>query len=202
VEEFRSSQPSTIPKDLLVRAGKGMQTWELLPKHIFEKLLPRRMVNDFVHWYDVGKAVIQFRPLDSVWEEESYEWEMLKSGPHWELRHRDGACLIFPGTVGAVQFERIFAPLEDSYGLHITLTEASDCVEIHIPRFQLDFSTAKGTIIRSRQYKDMFLDDSQAIGTLIGLQSKLVLCATCGNHSGKPSPCQQNLSPACGCEDE
>jgi hypothetical protein len=163
-------------KDLFIRAKKGSQIWELLPRYIFDSLLPRRLISEFFHWYNLERSVIEFRPLHKPWEELSSIWEMRKIGSFWELKHHEGHYLVFPSTAGATQFERIFEPLEERFGLHISTDRVSGFVEVQIPRLQLEF-TANGetSMIRSRQYKDMCVDDDQNIGALIGLESKLVL---------------------------
>ncbi|KAH7309856.1 hypothetical protein B0I35DRAFT_379484 [Stachybotrys elegans] len=174
----RSAVQFGVPSpDFLVRARKGDITWELVPSRVFEDLLPRRLVTCFVHWYNVNNSTVEFRPKERIWDNDSFQWQMYSDGQKWMIRDREGAHLIFPGTTCASRFEKTFAPIEDMFGLHIILTDSPSRVDVHIPRFQLDFFlTSDDNCIKSRQYKGMSVDRNQAIGTLIGLRSKLVLC--------------------------
>ncbi|KAH7361363.1 hypothetical protein BKA66DRAFT_444744 [Pyrenochaeta sp. MPI-SDFR-AT-0127] len=73
----------------------------------------------------------------------------------------------------------IMAHLETSLNLQMLDNEANSRLEISIPRLRLQFFLNEGeSIIRSRQFANMQVDEDQSVGTLVGLNSKLVLRST------------------------
>lgn len=71
---------------------------------------------------------------------------------------------------------RMLVTLENEYFIHISLDAASYKVDVEMPRLQLIFSPQlSSTKLMSRRFRGMFVDSSQRIGTLVGLESKLVL---------------------------
>ena len=167
--------------DLVIRATKGGQMWELLPNRIFNKILPFQFVKDFVYWYDVGKSEISLLSSDNPWGEDDRRWTMQQSGSEWRVRDGTNNHLVFPSKSTAKVLGAIFEPLEELWGLNILFNGQSKAVSIHRPRLNLDFSVdAHSDRIHSRQYKGMYVDSVQGIKTLIGLKSKLVLCRSDG----------------------
>ena len=86
------------------------------------------------------------------------------------------SALISITSYTACTLSEVFSHLEEEQHIHIILDRTTRALHIQIPRLQLDFSLARGgNELQSRQYRGMIVDPDQAIGTLVGLTSKLVL---------------------------
>lgn len=93
----------------------------------------------------------------------------------WRLIQDDN-ILVDQASQSARLFAQIFAQLEDANNIHVVSNGQRLSTRIVLPRLQLEFGlTHQGQHIRSRQYRGMILDLDQSIGTLVGLQSVLVL---------------------------
>ncbi|UNI16722.1 hypothetical protein JDV02_003134 [Purpureocillium takamizusanense] len=164
-------------KDLIVRATKDGRAWELILRRIFRAVLPSRFVEDFSHWYDPANSTILLRPHEYLWDEHKPCWTMLRSGSEWTVSDGTHVRLVFPDSSTSRDLADILQPLEESWGLNILFNEQSLILSVHIPRLNLDFFVApESDKIQSRQYSGMHIDRNQGIETLVGLESKLVLC--------------------------
>lgn len=167
--------------DLVVRAVKHGRTYELIPRRMFRNVLPSQLVKDFFHWYEPADSKISLWPHEGHWDEDGPRWTMVRSGSKWRVSDGAGVRLVFPDSCTASLLAEIFEPLEESWGLKVLFDEHTRTLNIHVPRLNLDFLIEPGSDkIQSRQYSGMRIDSKQGIGTLIGLQSKLVLCRTDG----------------------
>lgn len=70
----------------------------------------------------------------------------------------------------------LLSAVENEVHVHILHNKHVELAVIELPRLKLDFHVASGDDqIRSRQYRGMVLDEDQNLGTMVGLNSKLVL---------------------------
>lgn len=162
---------------LSVKAMKDGRTWDLVPLDILREVLPYPLLLDHVFWYCSTTSTVILRPRGDAWTEKTYRWTMSKVGDRWGLQHTNGNQLVFPATDSANRVSAIFKPIESKLGLSIFFKSQTSLLHIHISRLQLEFTVKhRSDKIQSCQYKDMCVDKNQGIGTLIGLQSKLVLC--------------------------
>lgn len=70
----------------------------------------------------------------------------------------------------------ILQPIEEPSRVHYKFYTSTSTLEIDIPRLRLSFTLQSGdSAIRSRQFRGMFIDPDQSLGTLISLRSKLIL---------------------------
>ncbi|KAH7118310.1 hypothetical protein EDB81DRAFT_667818 [Dactylonectria macrodidyma] len=164
------------PTEIAVVAFKNGQALDLVPAKLFSDLLPRHFSESYTHWYNRLSDTIEFRPKSDPWTASSTHWTMKRATLCWILK-REGQSLASPRSSLAKDICRILAPLEDEANIHIMLNHSSsECVEIELPRLQLRFFQSwKSQKLYSRQYRGMFVDPDQSIGTLVGLKSKLVL---------------------------
>jgi hypothetical protein len=70
----------------------------------------------------------------------------------------------------------VLSPLEQKTHIHIILNHETGVLEVHLPRFKLDFLLkGRGSLLESKQFRGMVVDERQSFGTLTGLENKLVL---------------------------
>ena len=162
-------------EDLLVRAWKDKSPWDLVPSRLLKMKLPTRFTEDYVHWYDIKNEVVEFRPKASPWRSLEPMWRLSKVGSNWHFE-RGQVSLLNPRQPTAKRLSIVFSPLESLGGLHFYYDRRTECLEIAIPRLQIEFEISSGSqLIKSRQYRDMCVDKQQAGGVLVGLRHKLFL---------------------------
>ncbi|KAI1087952.1 hypothetical protein F5B19DRAFT_33837 [Rostrohypoxylon terebratum] len=163
-------------KTMYVRADRKGLTFEVIPPQVFEYYLPTEFVDNFVHWYNKSEDCVEFCPRELPWVHSKENWRLVRSEPtgsQWRLV-REGSTLINMRCNTAERISNVFFGLEKPSWIHIILHGSS--LDIELPSLKLGFYTPKGeTMIYSRQFRGMVVDESQLIGTLIGLRSKLVL---------------------------
>ncbi|KAI0892952.1 hypothetical protein F4806DRAFT_488627 [Annulohypoxylon nitens] len=152
-------------RNLYVCADIEGAIFEVVPLQTFAKYLPTAFVNNFVHWYNESEDYVEFRARELPWDHSKENWRLVCLDPsegRWKLV-RENSSLI-----------NMNSGLEKPLWIHIIFHESS--LDIELPHLKLGFYTTKGeTMISSRQFRGMVVDENQLIGTLTGLCSKLVL---------------------------
>ncbi|XP_044715116.1 putative very large low complexity protein [Hirsutella rhossiliensis] len=177
--------------ELQLTATKGGKTLDLVPSRIFHRILPHDFINDCVHWYDRSTKTVEFRPKNEPWTPSPNNWRLRKEGAFWVLE-KGSQTLIIPSSNLGTRIAALLVPLEDKLMTHIIHHSNTGQVDIGLPKLQLDFFLLPdSTKLHSRQFRGMYIDPVQNIGTLIGLQTKLVLRDDRGKHkvlvpNGKP----------------
>ncbi|PVH93270.1 hypothetical protein DM02DRAFT_676940 [Periconia macrospinosa] len=159
---------------MLVVAIQDKKKYDLVPLDVFEGVLPSAFATDYFHWYDHSKDVVEFRPRQKPWDSSTKLWHLKKVQCLWQLV-KGSSSLVNPVSKTGRMLSAIFSPLENKPHIHITFLGPST-THISLPRLQLDFRFDLGqSTIYSSQYRGMVIDSNQQIGTLVGLNNKLVL---------------------------
>ncbi|KAI8631861.1 hypothetical protein F5Y19DRAFT_492813 [Xylariaceae sp. FL1651] len=168
----------TLPRScMLIQATYQGSTFELVPDCTLSGHFPVYFTEEFVHWYNAEEQYIEFCPNDRAWLHSNENWRLSRDGKtqKWRLT-KGGEYLVSIKSQSAVRLSKIFAPLEDASYIHITLNSTADLLNIDLPRIQLGFWLQLGsTSLCSRQFRGMYVDEYQGIGTLSGLQNMIVL---------------------------
>jgi hypothetical protein len=164
--------------DLLIRAVRGDQSYELVPSRHLEGHFPAAFVEQGrAHWYDADNDSVLFHGPSTPWEFRAQDWTLTRvdsEGP-WRLRS-NGQCLIDIGCKTAKDMARVFHPLADPPDIQCMVSELTGSLNITLPRLCLGFYKAQGDDrIESRQYRGMSVDKDQKLGSLAGLDNKLIL---------------------------
>lgn len=162
--------------ELIIRAKKQGQVYEMLPLHALDGDFPQAFVHDYAHWLDINTGFVEWRPLLNAWMSTSHNWQM-RSGSQGEiLLLRGSSRLIDLHSPTAKAVLTVLSPLETATYVHVTLNCETEVLEAHLPRLKLDFFLRKGaTQLESKQFRGMAVDPNQSFGTLTGLVNKLVL---------------------------
>ncbi|PPJ57158.1 hypothetical protein CBER1_08454 [Cercospora berteroae] len=175
---------------LLVRAQKGSETFEVLPARLFGEF-PSHFQDDYVHWLDQSKNVVQFRLKSDPWNTSSPAIWTLSAVPgiyKWQLEKEES-------TVAGISSETsqhiasILEPLAEPRAIHSIVQKSGPEQKLHVdvPTLHIGFLLPpRSSMLESREYRSMIVDDDQDVGTLVGLKSKLVLkpASTHGPHFG------------------
>ena len=171
--------------ELIIRARKEEQVFELLPIRLFEGDLPHAFVQEFAHWLNIETGIVEWRPLKDAWTSASHNWQMWSGDQDEKFLVRGSSRLIDIHTPTAKAVSLVLSPLEHAAHIHITLCSKTGVLEVHLPRFNLGFFLRKGsTRLESKQFRGMSVDVNQSFGTLTGLVNKLVLL---GDHDSARS---------------
>ena len=163
--------------ELIIRAKRIGQVYELLPVHALDGDFPAAFVHSYAHWLHIDTGFVEWRPLTSAWTPTSQNWQMRSDNQKTSLMLLcNSSRLIDVHTPTAKAVSKILSPLEQATHIHITLNHQTEVLEVHLPRLQLGFFMRKGaTQLESKQFREMIVDPNQSIGTLTGLVNKLVL---------------------------
>ncbi|KAJ9413498.1 hypothetical protein QL093DRAFT_2594586 [Fusarium oxysporum] len=164
-------------QDLLVRLEVNESYLDLIPSRTLREMLPHSFVNDYAHWYHNEAGIIQLRSLKDRWTSNPDDWCFVRQDGGWKLCQAGRTFLFAPSSSMARRIAGILSPLEAPLGLHMLYDARKSALEVRVPSLRLDFLlTAGESIIRSRQFRGMYIDSDQSVGTLVGFKSKLVLC--------------------------
>ncbi|SMY26080.1 unnamed protein product [Zymoseptoria tritici ST99CH_1A5] len=170
--------PHSQGKDLLVQAHVDGKVFETIPSRLFRGKFPRSFTDGFVHWYDTSSGTIHFRPIEqALMSVSSAIWTLADTNGKWRLG-KNGTTLIAMSSATSKSMGVVFASLTVLDRIHCLLDSAGTelRVELHLPSVKLGFSIARGTTtLRSREYRGMLVDESQSVGTFLGLENKLML---------------------------
>ncbi|EXJ80680.1 hypothetical protein A1O3_06964 [Capronia epimyces CBS 606.96] len=163
--------------DLLVQAVKDGETYELVPSRVLQGELPLYFTESFVHWYNTRDDTVEFRPVDDPWTASPDHWKLVRDRGHDKWRMvKGGSSLISVKSETWKAIGEILAPLEELLHLHGVLQHSSSTLEVGLPRLMLSFFLKSRTSqLRSKQFRGLTIDPDQSLGTLVGLQSKLML---------------------------
>ncbi|MCJ1310407.1 hypothetical protein MMC25_004071 [Agyrium rufum] len=139
------------------------------------ELIIRVKEDDYVHWRNVANNEIEWRPLRTPWNSEACTWRMMREDESYVLAYKQ-RVLIDIRSEGAQIIQSLLQPIERLKHVHVFFNREMQTMQLHLPRYKLEFELTMGPArLQSRQFRGMFIDQNQALGTLTGLRSKLVL---------------------------
>ncbi|KPA36751.1 hypothetical protein FLAG1_10461 [Fusarium langsethiae] len=164
-------------RNLLVQLHKGSSILDLIPPRLMRDLLPHHFVDNFIHWYHRTTGTIEFCDIGDPWvTNKPRNWYLRRDGGGWKLDRRTNVILMPPSSHLAQAIASIMSPIEAPLRIHLLYGVKEKVLNIQIPGLQLEFFLKSGgSIIQSRQFRNMIIDNDQSLGTLIGLASKLIL---------------------------
>lgn len=162
--------------ELIIRAKRLEQIYELLPIHALDGDFPHSFVQDYAHWLEIKTGFVEWRPLDNAWTQTPQNWQMRPRENNVSMLSRGSSTLIDPHTPTAGAVSTVLSPLEHAKHMHIILNSQTQILEVQLPRLKLEFFLKNGTSqLESKQFPGMSVDTKQSFGALTGLVNKLVL---------------------------
>ncbi|KAH0034044.1 hypothetical protein KCU78_g2340, partial [Aureobasidium melanogenum] len=167
--------------EIVIKARTNGQTFYALPQATFDGALPTHFVNSYHHWLNEDTGEVEFRPLDRPWHTNEDDWKLhfssLKFDTAQAVLRRGSKHLIDTHSALGKTIAAVFRALDAPSYCHITFDEI-ECsqLEVDLPRYNLHFAVTKEGQTKSLEFNAL-VDTDQEIGTLIGLQNKLVLCS-------------------------
>lgn len=162
--------------ELIIRAKRLEQIYELLPIHALDGDFPHAFVQDYAHWLEIKTGFVEWRPLDYAWTQTQQNWQLRPCKNNVSMLSKGSSTLIDLHTPTARAVSTVLSPLEHAHHMHIILNSQTRMLEVQLPRLKLDFFLKKGTSqLESKQFRGMSVDTKQSFGALTGLVNKLVL---------------------------
>ena len=160
--------------------------FELIPESKFTSVLPRSLIYDYFHWYNVKTHIVEFRPLADRWTpslDKNWSTAFQLNGVPVLSRQQDFGVrqfLVAPNHALSHIIHNLFSPLEPNiFDLLITFRSTNHNIQplsISLLRFNIAFAVTKRGSLGCLSHRGFILDSDQDIGTLYGLSNKLVLC--------------------------
>lgn len=128
---------------------------------------------------DVRSGEIEFRPLHQLWKQSDTIWRLLffSDGRSCKMI-REASTNYYLLDIRSKIFLDIalrIRPLESSEYMTTLYNVQSRTISIELPRFRISFFINKDGELESKNMQGMVIDDNQCTGTMIGLNSQLVL---------------------------
>jgi len=156
---------------------------QLIPRPVLLNDFPTHLIDNYVHWLDMGMRELEFRPVGSPWTSKMSNWKLniCKSGIHpraiLQKPSQDNSSIqlidIRSPTFGVVS--NLLTPLESPKNLMVTHHGSSQTLDVSLPRFRLSFFVNTNWEFECRGMPGHIVDNTQTCGTMFGLVNKLIL---------------------------
>ncbi|EGN92655.1 hypothetical protein SERLA73DRAFT_65475 [Serpula lacrymans var. lacrymans S7.3] len=167
--------------ELVIRATKDAQIFELIPPKLFMGDLPKLLVEGHTHWMNIATREIEIRPVKHMWDSAQGNWRIHFStaGQSSMLRIGNDArySLVDVCSPSYQMVSNRLSPLEyPEYHIITARFDGSEyTLSADLPRFGLSFFVNDDNHLQCRNIRGMVVDLDQSTGTLIGLRNQLVL---------------------------
>ena len=164
--------------ELIVRAKEQHcnDILQLIPPSKLEPDLPAVLVENHVHWLNLTTRLIEVRPITEMWQSSPENW-YIHFDPGCHSMKKGHTTLLDIRSPSWKMISRRLEPFEMSLNLIMTVALESDTpeVSVELPRYGLTFFINSHGELESRNLRDMVYDETQSIGTMVGLVNRLVL---------------------------
>jgi hypothetical protein len=181
--------------DLVIRCRHDDQVFELVPDLKLTSALPRSLIRNYTHWYNLESHIMEIRPLSDPWTPnlaENWSTALPIDGSLTLSRQLEPGrqqFLVNPNHSICRAFHKVFSPLEPSrHDLIITFDYGSSTnrkarnLTISLPRYNLVFTLTEQGDLECLSHRGYLVDPNQDIGTLYGLSNMLVIRHSTASH--------------------
>ena len=153
------------------------KTLELVPSTVFLSRtpgeapdLPLPLINNCVHWLDLASYSIEIRSSATMWRHKERNWVI---NLRTRQAHRGFSLLVDPRSSIFNRIATIIEPFEHRNRMTVFQPQKSN-ISLHLPDLELSFRVNLEGLLESQQLRAV-IDSDQDVGTLYGIESKLVL---------------------------
>ncbi|KAL9640124.1 MAG: hypothetical protein Q9204_000841 [Flavoplaca sp. TL-2023a] len=169
-------------RDLVIKAKCASKITQIIPHEHFVDDLPTMLVEECAHWLDLGTCVVELRPLTRKFTTDSRNWRLFYQKSGKSYLQNTSARLVDIRSRTCQNTVDVLGCLETKPFMHITQSFDGQ-FQVFLPRLGFHFfKNSKGAMECQELRK--IIDNDQSLGTLIGLRSRLILCAQ-GERSRK-----------------
>jgi len=177
-------------EELIIQA-KNIETkdrLELVPHKLFFGDVPNLLASEYVHWLNLDKKEVEFRPLESCWVSSPENPRLILEGTKASLLLESGTKKLV--DVKSETFRMIsqyLGAIEDSHFITVAYSpplhpSVDPRIDVDLPRFRLSFTVGYDGNLESVTFPGMCVDDTDALGTLYGLKNMLILRPSVSNQ--------------------
>ncbi|KAL8885570.1 MAG: hypothetical protein Q9215_006588 [Flavoplaca cf. flavocitrina] len=166
-------------QDLVIKAKCASKITRFIPSEQFTDDLPTMLVEDYTHWLDLETSVVELRPLKRKFTTDTRNWQLVYRKHSSSYLENAGARLVDVRSQTCENTVDVLGCLETKSFMHITKSSDGQ-YQVFLPRFGLHFFKNWNGEMECQELRKI-IDKDQSVGTLIGLRSRLVLCA----HGGR-----------------
>ncbi|KAG1750414.1 uncharacterized protein EDB91DRAFT_1243991 [Suillus paluster] len=150
---------------------------ELIPREKLQPDIPASLVEDHVHWLDLSTGVIEFRPMESMWNPSDKNWVLQFTEGGQSVAQQGHSTLFDIQSPAFCMIAKTLSPLENFQYLIVTCSADTrqTVVNVNLPRFGLSFFIDRDGDLHSCNQKGMVVDEDQSTGTMFRLVNQLVL---------------------------
>ncbi|KAJ7035584.1 hypothetical protein C8F04DRAFT_1000632 [Mycena alexandri] len=164
-----------LDEDLIIRIRDGFNlVSEFIPPKYLQGDLPNDLITGMVHIFCERNENMYIHPAPSGWLPRApVAWTLDLAS---RLVFSRSENMLDPRSSVVQQLARIFRPLE-ALETNLAVSIGVEKLHIKLPRYNLEFSVdpVAGHRLESKELPGFYVSGIQSIGTLIGLQNKLVL---------------------------
>ncbi|KAF7865854.1 hypothetical protein EAF04_006019 [Stromatinia cepivora] len=167
-----------IGNELIVRTRGKDECFEVIPKCALTNDFTDPFIENYIFMRNDISGVVQLRPIKEPWISPENGWQITVSPKQHFYLSNGSMTAVDIRSPSAIAISDILQPLEDLRHINIIHNRYDERLEIRLTRFNLDFYKILGdSRLASKQFRGMFVDENQNIGTFTGLVNKLVLCS-------------------------
>lgn len=148
---------------------------QFIPRVKLKGDFPTHIVENHLHWLDVTSGNLEMRDVENPWPEEKLQsWFISNLDNVLKLGKRERLLDIRSPT--AAMISSVLNPLESGQFIDVRCYSSGiGGVSAHLPRLNLEFFINPGGELECRQFPGMVVDRDQNMGTLVGLENRLVV---------------------------
>ncbi|KAI8958454.1 hypothetical protein F5Y11DRAFT_362710 [Daldinia sp. FL1419] len=167
--------------ETIIRAIKGSQVLELVPRKIFRSGnsfdLPAHLVDNCIHWLDLVSGILEIRPKSkNIWRSHPHNWRLdvtTSICTRFTPVQRTKETLVDPHSPLFIRVSKTFAWFEHAMHLTVYQPGGAYALTVEMPRMQLKWFVNKNNLLQCAHLQAE-LDPCQSIDTWYGFDSKLV----------------------------
>ncbi|KAL8894541.1 MAG: hypothetical protein Q9192_004234 [Flavoplaca navasiana] len=169
-------------QDLVIKAKRASKIMRFIPSEQFTDDLPTMLVRDCTHWLDLETSVVELRPLTRKFTTDPRNWQLVYRKYSSSYIENAGARLVDVRSPTCQNTFDVLGCLETKPFMHITKSTDGQ-FQVFLPRLGFHFFKNPNGDMECQELRKI-IDKDQSFGTLIGLRSRLILCAQ-GERSRK-----------------
>ncbi|KAF3221818.1 hypothetical protein TWF679_007032 [Orbilia oligospora] len=158
--------------NLIIRK-QDEETHEFVPSENFRADIPKPIYLAGSQWLNFDKSEVVFHQDDDWWKKNLslQDWTLVKDSGFWMMKRQNTNLLDINGNAHLAAFEAL--QTLESRDYLVGTVEDNTTIDIDLPRYKLQFYINPSSEIECRTLRGWVIDESQKIGTFIGLQNFL-----------------------------
>lgn len=147
---------------------------QFIPRVKLKGDFPTHIVENHLHWLDVASGNLEMRDVENLWPKEKLQSSFVSSLDN-VLELGKGEQLLDIRSPTTSMISSVLNPLESGEFIDVRYSSGIGGVSAHLPRLNLEFFINPSGKLECRQFPGMVVDQDQNIGTLVGLENRLVV---------------------------